>query len=215
MFMIISVLNQKGGVGKTTLAVNLARDYTKRGIKTLLVDSDPQGSALRWHERSNGDLVDMTCICTTTLDKDVMRFMPYYDRIVIDGIPRVSPLTLAAIKCSDLILIPVQPTPYDIWATEEIVRNVQDRIEMTDGKVNGAFVVSRRIVGTNIGKEIDDHLLKMELDVLKSSTSQRVSYATSVEEGLTVLDGKYYGSTACKEIEQLINEIEGKYNGAN
>jgi len=52
--MIISILNQKGGTSKTTLAVNMAREYTKRTFKTLLVDSDSQGSALRWHEKSGG-----------------------------------------------------------------------------------------------------------------------------------------------------------------
>ena len=53
--MIISIVNQKGGTGKTTLAVNIAREYTLRKIDTLLVDSDSQGSALRWHEKSNGN----------------------------------------------------------------------------------------------------------------------------------------------------------------
>jgi chromosome partitioning protein len=211
--MIISVLNQKGGTGKTTLAVNLARAYTKRGIKTLLVDSDSQGSAQRWHERSGGELIDMTCLPMTTLDKDVLKYVDHYDRIIIDGIPRVSPLTICAIKCANLILIPVQPSPYDIWATEDLVRNVQDRISMTDGKTKAAFVVSRKIVGTNLGKEIEPELLKLELAVFKSGTCQRVAYAESVKNGLSVLDGEYEDSEACKEIEQIINEIEGWPNG--
>src|ERR1700675_2868080 len=152
--MIISILNQKGGTGKTTLAVNIAREYTIRKLKTLLVDSDSQGSAQRWHERSGGDLIDMTCLPMTTLDKDVIKFTDRYDRIIIDGVPRVSPLTICAIKAANLILIPVQPSPYDIWATEDLVRMVKDRIEMTEGKTKAAFIVSRKIKGTNIGKEI-------------------------------------------------------------
>ena len=71
--MIISILNQKGGTGKTTLAVNIAREYTLRKIDTLLVDSDSQGSALRWHEKSNGNLIDLTCLPVTTMDKDVYK----------------------------------------------------------------------------------------------------------------------------------------------
>lgn len=213
--MIISVLNQKGGTGKTTLAVNLARAYTKRNIKTLLVDSDSQGSAQRWHERSGGELIDMTCLAMTTLDKDVLKYVNHYDRIIIDGIPRVSPLTICAIKCADLILIPVQPSPYDIWATEDLVRNVQDRISMTEGKTKAAFVVSRKIVGTNIGKEIDSELTRLELPVLNSGTCQRVAYATSVKNGLSVMDGEYAESEACKEIHQIINEIEGWQDGVH
>jgi len=207
--MIISILNQKGGTGKTTLAVNLARGYTKLGISTILIDSDIQGSAQRWHERSNGQLIDMTCLPMNTLDKDVQKYVSVYSRIIIDGIPRISPLTICAIKCADLILIPVQPSPYDVWATEDLVRNVKDKIAMSDGKTKAAFIISRKITGTNLGRDIQEELKKLELPIFTSTTSQRVAYATSVEKGLSVLDGEYYGTEACKEITQIIYEIEG------
>lgn len=211
--MIIAVLNQKGGVGKTTLAVNIARSYTKQGLKTLLVDSDPQGSAQRWHERSGGELMDMTCLCMTTLEKDILKYVGNYQRIIIDGIPRISPLTISAIKSANMVLIPVQPSPYDIWATEDVVRNVRDRIELTSGSLKAAFVVSRKIVGTNLGREINDQLASMQLPVFKNGTCQRVAYATSVEKGLTVLDGEYYGSESCIEIEKIVEEIEETQDG--
>lgn len=206
--MIISILNQKGGVGKTTLAVNIARSLTRNGLKTLLVDSDAQGSAQRWHERSGGELIDMTCLCMNTLEKDIQKYVGLYDRIIIDGIPRISPLTMCAIACSDKIFIPVQPSPYDIWATEELVRSVKDRTVITSGKLKSAFIVSRKIVGTNLGKEVETELSKMELATLRHGTCQRVAYATSVQNGLTVLDGEYYGTEACKEIEQITQAIE-------
>jgi chromosome partitioning protein len=203
--MIISILNQKGGTGKTTLAVNIAREYTVRCLKTLLVDSDSQGSAQRWHERSGGDLIDMTCLAMTTLDKDVLKFQDRYDRIIIDGVPRISPLTICAIKAANIILIPVQPSPYDIWATEDLVRNVKDRIEMTDGKTRAAFIVSRKIKGTNIGKDIYGELEKMGLPIFEHGTHQRVEYATSVEKGNTVVETNAEGA---KEICAITNEIE-------
>ncbi len=210
--MIISILNQKGGVGKTTLAVNIAREYTVRQKKTLLVDSDSQGSALRWHERSSGDLIDMTCLPVNTLDKDVVKFSTNYERIIIDGIPRVSPITICAIKAANLILIPVQPSPYDIWATEDLVRNVKDRIEMTEGKTKAAFIVSRKIKGTNIGREIYAELEKLALPVFQNGTHQRVEYATCVDKGLTVVEGQL---DAAKEISLIVNEIEDFYHGNN
>ena len=208
--MIISILNQKGGTGKTTLAVNIAREYTVRNMKTLLVDSDSQGSAQRWHERSGGELIDMTCLPMTTLDKDVLKFTDTYERIIIDGIPRVSPLTICAIKAANLILIPVQPSPYDIWATEDLVRNVKDRIEMTEGRTKAAFIVSRKIKGTNIGEEVYEQLEKLELPVFRNGTHQRVEYATSVERGITVVEGRV---DAAKEVSFIVNEIEEFYHG--
>ena len=143
-----------------------------------------------------------------TLDKDVLKFTDQYERIIIDGVPRLSTVTICAIKCSDLILIPVQPSPYDVWATEDIVRSIKDRIQMTDGKTRAAFVISRRISGTNIGRDFAIELEKMELPVFSSFTSQRIAYATSVEKGMSVLDGEYFGTTPCDEINNIIKEIE-------
>ncbi len=213
--MIIAILNQKGGVGKTTLAVNLARAYTLKGKKTLLVDSDQQGSAQRWHERSGGELIDMTCLPMTTLDKDVLKFADRYERIIIDGVPRVSPLTICAVKCADLILIPVQPSPYDIWATEDLVKNVHDRINMTDGKTKAAFIVSRKIHGTKIGREIYDELAALDLPVFKYGTSQRVAYVTSVEQGKSILDMGAKDTEASLEVSFILNEIEEFYYGVH
>lgn len=210
--MIISILNQKGGTGKTTLAVSIAREYTRRELSALLVDSDSQGSALRWHERSGGDLIDLTCLPMTTLDKDVVKFCDRYDRIIIDGIPRVSPLTICAIKTADIILIPVQPSPYDVWATEDLVRLVKDRIEMTNGKTKAAFIVSRKIKGTNIGKDIYGQLESLGLPVFINGTTQSVGYAKSVELGTTVLDNQLFMKSA-NEIIDIVDEIERFSNG--
>lgn len=204
--MIISILNQKGGTGKTTLAVNIVREYTKRNFKSLLVDSDSQGSALRWHEESGGDLIDLTCLPVNTMDKDVLKFKQNYDRIIIDGIPRVSPLTLCAIKAANVVLIPVQPSPYDIWATEDLVRLVKQRIEITEGKLKAAFIISRRIKGTLIAEDTIGELKQFELPIFEAGTYQRIEYAKAVQEGRTVCE-QY--TAAAKEICEIVNELEG------
>ena len=210
--MIISILNQKGGTGKTTLAVNMAREYTKRTLTTLLVDTDSQGSALRWHEESGGELIDLTCLPVTTLDKDVIKFKDRYERIIIDGIPRMSPLTVCAIKAADVVIIPVPPSPYDIWATEDLVRLIKERIEMTEGKLKAAFVVSRAIKGTLLGREITEQLFSFGLPVFASGTHQRQEYAKSVKEGRTVCEGM---TEATKEIVAIVNELEDFYHGTD
>lgn len=210
--MIISILNQKGGTGKTTLAVNIAREYTKRTFKTLLVDSDSQGSSLRWHEKSGGELIDLTCLPVNTLDKDVVKFKDRYERIIIDGLPRVSQLTVCAVKAADLVLIPVQPSPYDIWATEDLVRLVQERIEITEGKLYAAFIICRSIKGTILGREVVEQLNKFTFPVFVAGTCQRQEYAKSVQEGRTVCEGN---TEAMREIVAIVNEIEENYYGKN
>ena len=206
--MIISIVNQKGGTGKTTLAVNIAREYTLRKIDTLLVDSDSQGSALRWHEKSNGNLIDLTCLPVTTMDKDVLKFRNRYQRIIIDGVPQMSQLTVCAIAAANLILIPVQPSPYDIWATKELVDLVKHRIEITDGRTKAAFIISRKIKGTNLAKEIIQELEKYDLPIFKSSTTQRVAYPTVAQHGSTVVDVQEGTIEARIEIQDIVNEIE-------
>jgi chromosome partitioning protein len=210
--MIISILNQKGGTGKTTLAVNISREYHKRLYRTLLVDSDGQGSALRWHEESGGELIDLTCLPVNTLDKDVLKFKDRYDRIIIDGVPSVSPLTVCAIKAADVVLIPVQPSPYDIWATEDLVRIVKQRQELTDGKLKAAFVVSRRIAGTILSRDIIGELQAFGLSIFIHGTHQRIEYAKAVHEGRTVCDAK---SEAALEITAIVNELETFLHGQN
>jgi chromosome partitioning protein len=207
--MIISIVNQKGGTGKTTLAINIAREYTLRKIDTLVVDSDSQGSALRWHEKSNGNLIDLTCLPVTTLDKDVLKFRNRYQRIIIDGVPQMSQLTVCAIAAANLIFIPVQPSPYDIWATKELVDLVKHRIEITDGRTKAAFIISRKIKGTNLAKEIIQELEKYELPIFKSSTTQRVAYPTVAQHGSTVVDAHESTIEARIEIQDIVNEIEG------
>lgn len=206
--MIISILNQKGGVGKTTLAVNLARSFTKRGKKTLLVDCDPQGSALKWHERSNGELMDMVCLPTQTIDKDIRIFTDTYEYIFVDGMPGINNITISTVKASDIILIPCTPCEYDIEATEEIARLARDRVQIMNGKVKSAIVVTRRLSTSNYFNYAINRLKEFELPLFENGTHQRMSYVRCVEKGGTVLDGEYFETEAHKEIEAISNELE-------
>jgi chromosome partitioning protein len=145
MSKIIAVLNQKGGAGKTTIATNLAHALQLEGHKVILVDSDPQGSARDWNAASDGALVKVIGMDRSTLAKDILAVVDNHDFIIIDGAPQIADLAIAAIKCADMILIPVQPSPYDIWACEDLVEIIKARQEITDGKPKAAFVISRVI----------------------------------------------------------------------
>lgn len=208
--MIVSILNQKGGVGKTTLAVHLARYFTKLGQKVVLIDSDSQGSSMDWHERSEGSLVHIVGQPALTLPTDVKKFISMgCDWIFIDGVPQVSAKTASAIKCSDIVLIPVQPSPYDVWASSDVVELVKTHQNMNFNKPYAAFVISRKISNSNLGKEVHESLQGYEIPVFKSGTCQRVVYPHSANIGSTVLDLGNDAKEAAHEITEIAKELEG------
>ena len=203
---VIAVLNQKGGSGKTTIATHLARALQLDGADVLLVDSDPQGSARDWAAVREDQPLTVVGIDRPTIDRD-LKNVARKDFVVIDGAPQAADLAVSAIKAAHFVLIPVQPSPYDIWATADLVELVKQRIEVTDGKLKAAFVVSRAIKGTKIGAEVTEALSGYGLPVLESRITQRVSYPSTAAGGTTVIDAEPE-SEASREVQALANEIK-------
>ncbi len=206
MAKIIAILNQKGGVGKTTLAVNLTMGLQQDEDKALLVDADPQGSARDWHAAGEGELLNVIGLDRPTLDKDLKTHKANYDWIVIDGPPKLTDMTIAAIRSADLVIIPVQPSPYDIWATEDTIHLIKARQEIAEGQPKAAVLISRQITNTKLGREVREALNGYEIHILNAGTFQRVAYAETAAKGRTVLDAAP-NSEAALEMKKIVAEI--------
>jgi chromosome partitioning protein len=201
----IAVLNQKGGSGKTTVSTHLARALQLAGAEVVLVDSDPQGSARDWAAAREDQPVTVVGIDRPIIEKSLKPFARA-DYVIIDGAPSIEALAVSAIKAANLVLIPVQPSPYDIWATADLVDLVKARIEVLDGALKAAFIISRAIKGTRIGAEITEALTGYGLPILEARVHQRVAYPTSAASGGTVFDLEPNGEGVA-EIRALANEV--------
>ncbi|HFT6707378.1 TPA: ParA family partition ATPase, partial [Pseudomonas aeruginosa] len=154
--MIVALLNQKGGVGKTTLATHIAGELALRGQNVLLLDADPQGSALDWTQRRSQQglprLFSAVGLARETLHQEAPELARRADHVIIDGPPRIAALARSALLAADRVLIPVQPSPYDLWASAEMVNLIREA-QVFRPTLRAAFAINRRVSTTVIGRE--------------------------------------------------------------
>jgi chromosome partitioning protein len=205
--IVIGVLSQKGGVGKTTIAINLAAALSKAGNRVLLVDADPQGSSLAWSDvRELDPLFPVIGMAKSSLHRDLPEIARDYDMTILDGAPRVNELGRSAILASDLILIPVQPSAIDVWATAETVELIREA-QVYRPNIRAVFVINRKIVNTAIGRDVGKALAQFEdIPALSTALSQRVIYAESAGQGLAVMEVEPRGEAA-REMTALVHEL--------
>jgi chromosome partitioning protein len=208
---VVGILHGKGGVGKSTVAVNLARSLQLRGLDVVIIDCDAQGTSQSW-KASRDDSTDLPAVFgvdkASALESDVRRLSDSFDIAVIDGGAHLDKMHAAIIKTSDLALIPVQPSPADIWPTEQIVDLIKQRQEVT-GEPDAAFVISRRKVGSRLGEGVQDVLERFELPVWEG-TCDRVAYPQAMGRGRSVVE--MGDDKAAAEVESITENVINTFN---
>lgn len=208
--MIVALLNQKGGVGKTTLALHLAGQWTRQGRRVLLIDADPQGSALDWSQQRATEglprLFSVVGLARDTLHIEAPELARGMDHVVIDGPPRVANLLRSALFACDLALIPVQPSPLDGWASAEMLKLI-DQARIFKPEIGARFLLNRYPARTLIARATAESLAEHNPPLLAHHVGQRVVFADAMQTGRLVseIDPE---SAAAREITALAAEIE-------
>ncbi len=209
---IITVCNQKGGPGKTTLSMHLAGSLARRGQKVLVVDADPQGTATRWAASADdgspfpASVVGLSA-ASTKVHREVKKFVDDYQFIIIDCPPAAdSPVPQSALLIADLALVPIIPSPLDMWAAVGI-RHVIENVSDINEDLKARLVINQCQPNTNLAKEALEVLPEFGIDMCRTYIHQRQAYRQAAVYGQTVHDLGSKAAPAIEEVEALTDEV--------
>ncbi len=204
MGKVITVAQQKGGSGKTTLAVNLAIGLAREGRSVALMDSDPQGSAGRWFMTRLDAVADPGLTFSTAsawgVTYEVRALAQAHDYVIIDTPPKADSDLRPALRASDLVLVPVASSHLDLWAVEAV-------LDLAEREGTPAMIVmTRSRPGTRLAADVAASAAALDVRVASHQLVHRVVYAETLGEGRTVLEAR--AGPARQEVAGLVGEIE-------
>jgi chromosome partitioning protein len=208
--MVIAVLNSKGGVGKTTIATNLAACFAGDGKDVLLVDADPQASALEWKASRPEDAAALQVVGlpADNLHQEIRRLKHKYELLLIDGGGRITKTARAAALAADLVLVPTLPSKYDIAATQDFFTQVLAEVTSLKEEVRAAILLNQVQAGTSISQAAQEQIAALKHPLMNAVLHLYVSYKESAAMGLSVCEYEPKGKAA-GEMTELFTELKG------
>jgi chromosome partitioning protein len=206
--MILAVVNQKGGTGKSTVATNIAACFAAEGREVLLIDADPQHTALDWRadRPDNQPLLQTIGLPIRNLHQELEPFRRKYEVILIDGGGRITATARAAVMASDFLIVPILPSKPDLLSTQDFFREVINEVTAVKD-IQGAILINQVQTGTLINREVREHLKELHYPVFDTVLHLYVAYKEAMAAGLSVIeyDPK---SKAAQEMAAFFHELE-------
>lgn len=199
---VITIAQQKGGAGKSTLASHLSVAFAKFGAKVALIDTDPQHTIASWNEIRQKNKSDHKFVIEITnsngwkISNEIAKLRGF-DVIVVDSPPHMETETKSVIRAANLVIIPCQPSPNDLWATSSTIEIIKK-----EGK-EMILVLNRCSHHSKLLKLVES---KFPKEMVRYRLSNRVAYASAMLSGLTVIETEP-NSTATIEILKVAEEI--------